>query len=363
MDVVGASVIETEVEGRHLIASTDLVAGHTVYNGFAYATAIYDEFVQHVCACCFSIAHEPNAFAHHCRQCSRVFYCSDACRRMHREDGAPGVAPHRLVCPALQKFQAIEQMGSLIKARLIIEILAQQYHSPTAGGEEERADLARLVCHVPDSSWILDEESDAWLGGLRDAVAACAWAGHVPASELTDVALLSTVDKVDTNGFDCKMHETGGESIGIGLYLRGVTLLNHSCAPNCHISHRLPTLCVIAQRAVAAGEALTIAYVDVTADRADRRERLAADYAFECACARCVAEEAEEALHAGRQAEGPSSGDEHKGVLLRSALCMLTIGAVCTGYWALAAVGLLVYSWSLWRPSRAVAHPGERRIL
>ena len=356
--ISGARVSESDTEGRYLVASHDLSEDHIIYDGRAYAAAIYDEFVEHVCACCFKVARE-GMTSHTCEKCHRVFYCSDACRRQHADQAVPGTVPHRHVCAALQKLDRLEQMGSLIKARMIIEVLARQYAQlPLSDAAEDEADdLARLLCHVPSCGWTFDEQSDAWLGALRDAIGACAWAANVPLAELSDEALLSTVDKIDTNGFDCKTLATGGESIGIGLYLQGVTLLNHACAPNCMIVHNLPALVVRTIRCVTAHEPLTIAYVDVTADRATRRERLAADYNFECACDRCVVEAELEAgdryvvanAQVGRVADQPGGGNSTRtGVLLRIALCLLTASAVGTGYWVTATLTLFAYVWSVW---------------
>jgi len=231
----GARERVTASAGRHLVASTDLPAGHTVYDGRAWVAALYDEFTSHVCACCYAISSA--ALALTCTACRRDFYCSEWCRRQHE-------SRHRLLCPALQRLDALEQMGSLIKARLLLAILARRHQRAPAppparpAGDERGAEggrsgdasdeFAALLLHEPPGGWVHSPESDAWCDGLRRALAACAWADAVPPSEITNAAFLAAVAKIDTNGFDCKTHATGGDSIGIAMYLSGATLFNHS---------------------------------------------------------------------------------------------------------------------------------------
>lgn len=69
---------------------------------------------------------------------------------------------------------------------------------------------------------------------------------------------------------------------------------NHSCAPNAHQSFdehgcvAVDTVCEVNE-----GEELTIPYVDTRLPREERRSKLRKNFAFECECARCVAEAGE----------------------------------------------------------------------
>jgi hypothetical protein len=103
--------------------------------------------------------------------------------------------------------------------------------------------------------------------------------------------------------------------VGGGLLLSVLlaSLTNHSCDPN--VAARLlvpsggeegaavaasaaaaaaatpaPEIVFTALRPIAAGEELSVSYIDSTRSFAERRERLAATYAFHCTCARCRAE-------------------------------------------------------------------------
>jgi import receptor subunit TOM20 len=74
--------------------------------------------------------------------------------------------------------------------------------------------------------------------------------------------------------------------------------MNHSCAPSARPSFRDGTsrLSLVANRALKAGDELTIAFVDVSGAPGDaearriRRWELARGWRFACMCERCVAD-------------------------------------------------------------------------
>ena len=84
--------------------------------------------------------------------------------------------------------------------------------------------------------------------------------------------------------------------VGAGVY-PAAALLNHSCAPNCAVSHMLspgcpPTLAFRLLRTVQAGEEVCHNFVDLAQCTASRKEQLLSRYRFECACERCVGSKA-----------------------------------------------------------------------
>lgn len=84
-------------------------------------------------------------------------------------------------------------------------------------------------------------------------------------------------------------------SRGQGIYGVGC-LFNHSCDPNLNVQYAAvndETLSVVALRDVAAGEELTISYIDTSLPYMVRQQQLYEHYLFECRCARCVRESGE----------------------------------------------------------------------
>ncbi|KPA81886.1 hypothetical protein ABB37_04134 [Leptomonas pyrrhocoris] len=99
-------------------------------------------------------------------------------------------------------------------------------------------------------------------------------------SSLTDAADLS--------------HSSRGQGIyGVGC------LFNHSCDPNLNVQYAAvndETLSVVALRDIAAGEELTISYIDTSLPYAVRQQQLLDHYLFECKCPRCRCESSENKL-------------------------------------------------------------------
>lgn len=88
------------------------------------------------------------------------------------------------------------------------------------------------------------------------------------------------------------------QEVGVGLY-PSVSLLNHSCDPNCSIVFNGPLLLLRAVRDVQAGEELTISYLDLLMTSAERRQQLRDQYCFDCDCARCLTRDKDADMLAG----------------------------------------------------------------
>lgn len=123
-----------------------------------------------------------------------------------------------------------------------------------------------------------------------------AWAKRVG-----DLENLSDVDKKTLeqaiDDLYMKMDDYAGQFLnveGSGLYSQQ-SKINHSCQPNCEIvfPHSNHVLQVVALRDIAAGEEVTISYLDecmLTSSRHSRQKELKANYIFVCECERCAAE-------------------------------------------------------------------------
>lgn len=80
---------------------------------------------------------------------------------------------------------------------------------------------------------------------------------------------------------------------GTGLYWP-TNLMNHSCRPNCVAVFSGGRQFIVPSRAIAAGDELTISYIDQgIEDVPTRKLTLSQEYFFECECARCAQQEHE----------------------------------------------------------------------
>ena len=327
-------------QGRHLVAKRELPAGAVVCNAAAaYAVGLRESCISRVCAHCFSVVPQAENAATlqiRCEGCKQAYYCSPHCRDAH------AAKSHRALCPGLERLGALQAEGcSLVKPRLILEALAKgdpefnalSYHVPAVspGSNLQTAYQLHLQPSVGAllstlcSPWSLlnarirAERIDAlaaselarWCSHLRDAVermnvvasatgSACGGRlQHAP----DDETLIALARRIDANAFEWVGES--GEPYGVCIYLRGAQLFNHSCAPTCEVVHQMPRLLVRTVEAVDEGEPLTIAYVDGSLKREERRASLNSRYGFECLCERCTDEaedEVEEAADARRTA-------------------------------------------------------------
>ncbi|GIL73817.1 hypothetical protein Vretifemale_3919 [Volvox reticuliferus] len=111
-------------------------------------------------------------------------------------------------------------------------------------------------------------DSQAAQPGLASSSAA--WPGFRTVAQL--LSLLS-----------CNCHTVCDEELrplGIALYPTGA-LVNHSCNPNTVQTFRGRTLLLKALKALAPGDEITIAYIELAATRQERREMLAESYFFD----------------------------------------------------------------------------------
>ncbi|NXY02855.1 SMYD3 methyltransferase, partial [Pteruthius melanotis] len=80
------------------------------------------------------------------------------------------------------------------------------------------------------------------------------------------------------------------QDVGVGLY-PSMSLLNHSCDPNCVIVFEGYQLLLHSVREIQIGEELTISYVESLMPTRERQKQLVRQYCFECDCLLCQNQE------------------------------------------------------------------------
>ncbi|KXS14656.1 hypothetical protein M427DRAFT_135584 [Gonapodya prolifera JEL478] len=139
-------------------------------------------------------------------------------------------------------------------------------------------------------------------------VPVCPWTGDldVPASEVDsgeggdgnlvkartfltrEDLLLHLVSAVESNAFG--IWNAKQVCMGRAVYPWG-SLFNHSCKPTCEPEQKGSILTFVSLRNLELGDPLTISYIPQHLPLAARREKLRADYYFQCQCERCTEEE------------------------------------------------------------------------
>ncbi|NWX34021.1 SMYD3 methyltransferase, partial [Notiomystis cincta] len=118
------------------------------------------------------------------------------------------------------------------------------------------------------------------------------------------------------------------QDVGVGLY-PSMSLLNHSCDPNCVIVFEGYQLLLHSVREIQIGEELTISYVESLMPTKERQQQLGRQYCFECDCLLCQNQEKDAEKLAGEEdawkevkdavneVRYPKSKEEWKHVLAR----------------------------------------------
>jgi SET and MYND domain-containing protein len=240
----------------------------------------------------------------------------------------------RLACLEIQRLQQQRQLQQPHNAQL-----EQQQRQPTtvsevsrstprpgavsavAGGEAARGDPATQLRHLCYAK--LAEVPPPWaqmhgllLRGLQPLAAGAGgglssqqlqhrfsldWFAGALARLHLNAFRVDTVPPLDAAGDPAALLRAAAASLagaassahaaGSAVYLLA-SMLNHSCQPSLDVAfpRNNASLALVAARDVAAGEQLTISYVDAGQGVAARRAALQWGYGFACACPRCVEE-------------------------------------------------------------------------
>ncbi|PKU48044.1 hypothetical protein llap_1675 [Limosa lapponica baueri] len=90
------------------------------------------------------------------------------------------------------------------------------------------------------------------------------------------------------------------QDVGVGLY-PSMSLLNHSCDPNCVIVFEGYQLLLRSVREIQIGEELTISYIESLVPTSERQKQLMRQYCFECDCLLCQNQEKDAEKLAGEE--------------------------------------------------------------
>ncbi|XP_048968388.1 histone-lysine N-methyltransferase SMYD3 isoform X2 [Canis lupus baileyi] len=205
-----------------------------------------------------------------CSQCRVAKYCSAKCQKKAWPD-------HKRECKCLKSCKPRYPPDSVrLLGRVVFKLMEE-----TPSESEKLYSFYDLESNI---NKLTEDKKD----GLRQLVMTFQ---HFMREEIQDASQLpSSFDifeafaKVICNAFTICNAEM--QEVGVGLY-PSMSLLNHSCDPNCSIVFNGPHLLLRAVRDIEAGEELTICYLDMLMTSEERRKQLKDQYCFECDCVRC----------------------------------------------------------------------------
>ncbi|XP_056423149.1 histone-lysine N-methyltransferase SMYD3 isoform X2 [Hyla sarda] len=278
-------------KGNGLRASLSFAVGElvTCAEPFVYTTCKDKTAGTSVCDYCLRRSEN----LQRCSQCKFARYCNSLCQKKAWKD-------HKRECLCLKSILPNVPTDSV---RLVAKIIFKLLEQPecTSG---ELYSVTELQSHFKD----LNEDMIQGLGHLAATLE------QYLKKEIPDSSKLppgfQTLDyfcKLTCNSFTICNGEM--QDIGVGLY-PSMSLLNHSCDPNCVITFEGTRLHLRAVKEIPQGEELTISYIDVMMPSHMRQMQFQRQYCFTCDCNRCVSRDKDEDMLAG--------GEEASGAMERS---------------------------------------------
>ncbi|KAM6165750.1 histone-lysine N-methyltransferase SMYD3 isoform 2-T2 [Erethizon dorsatum] len=205
-----------------------------------------------------------------CSQCRVAKYCSAKCQKKAWQD-------HKRECKCLKSCKPRYPPDSVrLLGRVVIKLM-----EATPSESEKLYSFYDLESNI---NKLTEDKKE----GLRQLAMTFQ---HFMREEIQDASQLppsfdifEAFAKVICNSFTICNAEM--QEVGVGLY-PSMSLLNHSCDPNCSIVFNGPHLLLRAVRDIEVGEELTICYLDMLMTSEERRKQLRDQYCFECDCFRC----------------------------------------------------------------------------
>ncbi|EPE08888.1 mynd finger domain-containing protein [Ophiostoma piceae UAMH 11346] len=246
------------------------------------------------CNNCLDARRQPTKL---CTGCRAVAYCSPACQRAHwsryhkfeckplcraLESAALNLISNhaaevvRADSTSVIPDAAIDTLEIPTPVRALI-LAMMRYEKDTSGNG-----IRKQIEQLESNTVAFVRNQNLWNDFKLQAAAACKFT-DLQTEEKIKMAI-EVMCRIHTNSFDRSDVDTATS----GLYLdTTLAMVNHSCMPNAVVAFVGQKAYLRAQAPVAAGDELTISYIDYTKPLAARQEGLVL-YNFACSCQRCA---------------------------------------------------------------------------
>ncbi|XP_018412559.1 PREDICTED: histone-lysine N-methyltransferase SMYD3 [Nanorana parkeri] len=266
-------------KGNGLQAARDLELGETVTNAEPFVHTVWQEKNQG--ATCHHCLHR-NEKLKRCSQCKFAKYCNSRCQKHAWKD-------HKRECLCLKSIFPNVPTDSV---RLVGKMIFKLLEHPDCGSGELYS-IHDLQSHFKE----LNEEMKEGLRHLAATLEQYLKSEIQVSTQLPHgFHILEYFGKVTCNSFTISDGEM--QDVGVGLY-PSMSLLNHSCDPNCVIVFEGTCLQLRAVKKIPKGEELTISYIDVKMPTHLRQVQLQRQYCFSCDCHRCLSKDKDEDMLGG----------------------------------------------------------------
>ncbi|KAM7118129.1 histone-lysine N-methyltransferase SMYD3 isoform 1-T1 [Ciconia maguari] len=240
--------------------------GELLYRAEPFAYVVTKEQLGAVCERCL----RRNEHLHRCSQCKVAKYCGKSCQKEAWLD-------HKQECRCLKSIEPNFPPDSVrLAGRIVFKLLRQSVC------------LSERLYSFSDLQSNIEQLSEEMKDGLRHLAQTLQLylkteiqdVSHLPPA----IDFFQIFTKVTCNCFTISNGEM--QDVGVGLY-PSMSLLNHSCDPNCVIIFEGYQLLLRSVREIQIGEELTISYIESLMPTSERQKQLMRQYCFECDCLLC----------------------------------------------------------------------------
>lgn len=244
-----------ESTGEGLFATEKIVKGTVIIKTTQCLPSIDKQSSEILCSSCYT----QSPVLKRCSKCKKVKYCSAKCQKKHWK-------LHKHECSYLCNVPEQISIPPLIRTCALL-----------SANKQLKSDFKIKSLMKHDD--IIDDDKKAYypyhLKGIMKLL------GNLDCSydEIFDVFC-----RVLINSFS--LENTELQTIGTVL-IPEIAKMNHSCKPNCVLSFRGSTACVIAISDIKCGQELCISYIPLPSSFLSRQQTLKQQFNFACACKLC----------------------------------------------------------------------------
>ncbi|XP_050750884.1 histone-lysine N-methyltransferase SMYD3 isoform X1 [Gymnogyps californianus] len=267
-------------KGSGLRSRRRMRPGELLYRAEPFAYVVTKEQLGGVCERCL----RRNEHLHRCSQCKVAKYCGKSCQKEAWLD-------HKQECRCLKSIEPNFPPDSVrLAGRIVFKLLRQSVCL-----SERLYSFSDLQSNIEQ----LSEEMKDGLRHLAETLQLYLKTEIQDASRLPPaIDFFQIFTKVTCNCFTISNGEM--QDVGVGLY-PSMSLLNHSCDPNCVIVFEGYQLLLRSVREIQIGEELTISYIESLMPTSERQKQLIRQYCFECDCLLCQNQEKDAEKLAGEE--------------------------------------------------------------
>eukprot|EP00727_Mastigamoeba_balamuthi_P000226 m51a1_g1020 hypothetical protein (368) ;mRNA; f:641415-643363 len=275
------------------LASRDLRVGDVVLEARPYASVVTHSLARSVCAVCFAPVDKRARRSWPECSCGQVVFCSAACAARagpcawETHHGADECrALRRLANVRAGTYDDVEMTELRLLVRVLCRAAAERSGELAPGpADHTYADVCSLASNMQAYRTTRPKLHERIAAKVRTLQALLRKTRVLRGVGEEEVEALVCREQCNTYGVWSKAHKLHG----ISLYPCG-SFFNHSCAPAALHRNTGTLLRVVCAAAVPAGAPVTISYVPLVENTAQRRRALLEDYCFTCQCGRCAAQ-------------------------------------------------------------------------